>query len=273
MACDGATLATLLAEEKLEQRATAYAALGAMSTDDDDAATIAVACVAPLVALLAQESAAVPRVEFCRVAGLLGRLVGIDVASVGAEWLQGDRWLASWRSSSNALHSMLAATPDELTRDDALLAAADLSALALVRTAGTSGIPEGWVEQCPYLRGVAQPAAGHDERRRRDPSASSGTAGKPLPSASSVVSRLSSLAVDLLRDDQFVDEADRLSSELVAGLWELISLAAHERERQCGSAAADGYADVEVAALRYGNAFFAPFYTYKNDPFTKTGSG
>eukprot|EP01047_Picozoa_sp_COSAG01_P127577 COSAG01_NODE_56845_length_316_cov_0.506912_1_plen_45_part_10 len=45
MARDGATLATLLAEEKLEQRATAYAALGAMSTDDDDAATIAVACV------------------------------------------------------------------------------------------------------------------------------------------------------------------------------------------------------------------------------------
>ena len=69
-------------------RAAACAALAA-TTDP----ALAARCVAPLIALLGQPVALVPRAEFSMVSTLLAHLVGLDAEQVGGEYLRDGRWL------------------------------------------------------------------------------------------------------------------------------------------------------------------------------------
>ena len=95
---------------------------GADPSDNQRAAAVAVACVAPLCEVLCRDAAEIGVVEYRRVALVLCAIAGIDPASVGGE---GNRpgqctvWSA-WSAEASVLGAMLAKDPADLTLEDAL---------------------------------------------------------------------------------------------------------------------------------------------------------
>ena len=102
------------------------------------------------------------------------------------------------------------------------LAAADLSAFAAVQAdfgpaCAAAGLPDGafvsvWTEKCPYFHGQTD-------------------------SDESLLLRLCILGTEVLRDDQFVDEADRLSEQLSAGMWQLLAMLGSSDSQSSSSSA------------------------------------
>eukprot|EP01052_Picozoa_sp_SAG31_P006571 SAG31_NODE_303_length_18065_cov_5.733107_13_plen_195_part_00 len=122
---DAAQLAQRLASDAPGDRAAAYAALEA--TDD---VALAVACVAPLVALFERPAAVIGASELQRASLTLGHLVSLDCLAVGGEWFRDGKWLVLWISECNALNTILNKPTVELTVADALVCAAVESPLA-----------------------------------------------------------------------------------------------------------------------------------------------
>ena len=57
-------------------------------------------------------------------------------AQIGAEWLQNDRWLATWKCTGSALAAVIAKDPQDLTRDDMRLVACDRIPMSFLMSRG-----------------------------------------------------------------------------------------------------------------------------------------
>lgn len=118
-------ICALLAGDKA-QRAAAFDELTAVANgDESDPVATAVAVIAPLLQLLSAPASIIDAEEARRINLLIGSLMMLDPLVVGVPWLQDMRFLAQWSSEDTALAVMSCKEAEELTRDDALLAAAD----------------------------------------------------------------------------------------------------------------------------------------------------
>ena len=94
------------------QPAAAYAALEA--TED---VALAVACVAPLAALLGRPAEEIGAGELQRASLALAHLISLDCVAVGGEFFRDGRWLTVHSSEGNALNTILNKPTAELTTD------------------------------------------------------------------------------------------------------------------------------------------------------------
>ena len=86
---------------------------------------VAAECVGALTDVLRRKVEEVNAAEWQRAALTLGHLFSQDMLAVGTEWAKDNRYLATWTSPGNALDIAISKPPATLTRDDALLFAAD----------------------------------------------------------------------------------------------------------------------------------------------------
>lgn len=103
----------------------------------DVAATIAAACVGPLMeTVFAADVSVVSASEFQRASAVLAEVTMLDAFKLGVEALQNERYCLAWKTPGNAVNSMYQKDPSELDRGDAMTVSWDHCFPVLQQTIG-----------------------------------------------------------------------------------------------------------------------------------------
>jgi hypothetical protein len=134
-----ARIGGLLAGDEAQRTAALQELAALAKSEDADRIAVATACIAPLVeSVLLADVSHVGSTEAQEAYVVLGSLVLLDPVTVCVPWLQNNRWFAPSESPNTAVGVMLAKRPEELTRDDVMLAAKHQIAFAVLIAKGAS---------------------------------------------------------------------------------------------------------------------------------------